>query len=100
VTLPHNVSSATLTYWWYPASDDPNDRQYLLLLDSEGSILDSLLWTNANDRAWLSARADLTAYAGQTLTLRFGVYNDGTSGLTRLYLDDVSLQVCPPANAP
>ena len=100
VTLPSGAGSATLTYWWYPVSDDPNDRQYLLLLDSEGSILDSLLWTNANDRAWLSARADLTAYAGQTLTLRFGVYNDGAGGLTRLYLDDVSLQVCPPANAP
>ncbi len=37
---------------------------------------------------------DLTDYAGQRIKLHFGVYNDGQGGLTAMYLDDVSVQVC------
>ena len=96
VTIPANTHSAVLRYWWYPVSDAADDLQYVLILDNEGNILDSLLWTNADDQAWLSAQADLTEYAGQALTLRFGAYNDGDAGLTRMYVDDVSLQACPP----
>jgi hypothetical protein len=95
VALPTDIGSALLTYWWHPASDDPNDLQYLLLLDDAGGILDSLLWTNADDQTWLSGQADLTEYAGLTLTLRFGAYNDGDGGLTHMIVDDVSLQTCP-----
>jgi len=96
VVLPAGSRSVVLSYWWYPVSDDADDIQYVLILDSEGDILDSLLWANADDQTWLSAQADLTEYAGQTLTLRFGAYNDGDSSLTRMYVDDVSLQACPP----
>jgi hypothetical protein len=94
LTLPATTGSAVLTYWWHPTSTDADDVQYLLLLDQDSAILDSLLWASANDQTWLSAQADLTEYAGLTLTLRFGVYNDGDGGVTRMYVDDVSLQAC------
>ena len=74
VTLPVGAASATLTLWWYPVSaegsletpgDAPapgtaalaweaplaGDRQYVLILDSSGSILRTLLWTRSNARA-------------------------------------------------
>ena len=96
VALPASLGSAMLTYWWYPVSKDADDFQYLLLLDGDGAILDSLLWASADDQTWLSAQAGLTEYAGLTLTLRVGVYNDGDDDLTRMYVDDVSLRACPP----
>lgn len=95
IALPADLGSAILTYWWYPASDDPDDLQYLLLLDDAGNILDSLLWTNVDDQTWLSGQTDLTEYAGLALTLRFGTYNDGDGGLALMVIDDVSLQACP-----
>jgi hypothetical protein len=96
VVLPAALSSATLRYWWHPVSDDVDDLQYALILDTEGKVLDTLLWANADDQTWLNVQADLIDYAGHPVTLRFGVYNDGDTGLTRMYVDDVSLQVCPP----
>ncbi|MFZ5916576.1 MAG: N-acetylmuramoyl-L-alanine amidase [Chloroflexota bacterium] len=94
VAIPE-AHDATLGYEWYPASTDPDDLQYLLLLDGDGAILDSLLWTSANDQVWLHAQADLSEYAGLTLSLRFGVYNDGNDDLGRMVVDDVSLLACP-----
>jgi bacillopeptidase F (M6 metalloprotease family) len=38
---------------------------------------------------------DLTVYAGSTIKLQFGTYNDGFGGVTAMYVDDVSMQICP-----
>ena len=37
---------------------------------------------------------DLLGYAGQTIKLQFGVYNNGGGGVTGMYLDDASLELC------
>lgn len=53
------------------------------------------LWHNRDDaRDWQPFTFDLLPYAGQTVTLRFGAYNDGEDGVTALFVDDVSVQAC------
>ena len=38
---------------------------------------------------------DLHVYAGQQIMLQWDTYNDGTGGMTAMYVDDVTLQACP-----
>lgn len=103
IALPQ-VPKLTLRFWYYPISSDIlGDRQYALLLDEMG-MYKVLMWVASDARTWRQASLDLSAHAGQRVTLRFGVYNDGEGGVTAMYLDDVSLQACdlvpqPPPSA-
>ncbi len=94
-TVPANAVSADLSAWLYSVSTAPeSDLQYLLLLDAGGAVLKTL-WHNRDDaRDWQPFTFDLLPYAGQTVTLRFGAYNDGEDGVTALFVDDVSVQAC------
>jgi len=95
VAIPAEAASVTLSFWRYPVSGDTaHDLQYAVILDEDGQWVDTLLWDRSDAQEWLRAEYDLTSYAGQTITLRFGVYNDGTGGVTAMYVDDVSLRVC------
>jgi hypothetical protein len=67
------------------------DRQYLLLLNTSGTILAVPLWTRSDAATWSSLTFDLTPYRGQTIQVRFGVYNDGNGQSTAFYLDDASV---------
>lgn len=116
LTIPADAGNATLRFYIYPVSgetlvaaqrrafpqgrlsaDQPTatgDAQYLLLIDEEGHILwPALFWELSNAQHWQPHCYDLTSYAGQTLTLHFGVRNDGTGGRTAMYVDNVSLIV-------
>jgi hypothetical protein len=97
VTLPSNIVSATLSFWVWPESDDPSgDRQRLGWLDAD-RVFQSILWSNSgmDARAWVPVEVDLLGFAGRSFYLYFNVYNDGDGqGLTRMYLDDVSLTYC------
>ena len=96
IDLP-SASNVSLSFWYYPISTDTGqDRQYVLLIDPSGSYT-PLVWVLSNGQTWLHKETDLSAYAGQTVTLRFGVYNDGKDGVTALRLDQVSLQACTTA---
>jgi hypothetical protein len=33
-------------------------------------------------------------HAGKTVKVHFGAYNDGWDGVTAMYVDDVSLEIC------
>ena len=78
VTIPANAISATLTFQRYRVSGDTaNDLQFVAVL-SGTAVLDYLVYERVDDPAWVGAQADLLAYAGQTLNLRFSVKNDGT----------------------
>ena len=113
VTLPAAATSITLYFTYYPISGEAGaiptpyprlaaqpteapyyDIQYLLLLDKNENWIDTLLWERRNDQSWLSVVADLSAYAGQTIILQFGAYNQGWGGVTAMYVDNVSLSVC------
>ncbi|HUW12113.1 MAG TPA: hypothetical protein VM537_20465, partial [Anaerolineae bacterium] len=53
-----------------------------------------LLWTLADTRTWQNLELDLSVYLGQTVLLHFETYNDGEDGVTAMYVDDASIQVC------
>lgn len=119
VTIPSDAISVTLTLWWNAASGEGDlpggtvassrvaqaaadmqpveelagDRQYVLLLDEQGNVIKQLLWTRRNIEAWQPLSFDLTAYAGKTVRLHLGVYNDGVGGVTSMFVDDVALIV-------
>lgn len=115
VTLPAGVS-ATLTSWLYPVAtssqlaspsvlNDPagegsGDAQYILILDEELQIIETLLWTLDNSQSWQSYSADLSHYAGQSFYILFGVYNDGLDGIAGMYVDDSGLTACGPTAQP
>ncbi len=120
LTLPTGLSNATLSLWWRPLSEESgvtlaaadlqaiadgrapanaldDDAQYILLLDQQGSPLRTLAWERSNAAIWQTLSFDLSAYAGRTVQLHIGVFNDGDGKKTALYADDVSLVVCWPA---
>ena len=116
-TLPANTITATLSFHVYPVSDDTTavsqaqlfpdavalnqtmatavgDAQYGLILDPvSGDTLDTIFWQLSNEQAWQTHTFDLSNYAGQTIRLHFGVYNDGLDGVTAVYLDNASLVI-------
>jgi bacillopeptidase F (M6 metalloprotease family) len=68
----------------------------VLILDQNDQWVDTLIWQRRNDQAWTFHQFDLDDYASQTIKLQFGVYNNGRDGVTAMYVDDVSLEVCFP----
>ncbi len=121
VSVPTDTISATLRFWLYPMSGEPpgalipplwplaasieeaalaGDVQYVIVID-ENDVTSSLVSQRTNDQAWTFYEfGDLGIYAGQTIKLQFGVYNDGADGVTAMYVDDVSLEVCSAATLP
>jgi hypothetical protein len=117
VSIPADATNAELSFHIYPWSGEPGpiptpaprsqvtpladylpyDVQYLLLLDKHGNWIDTLMWQASNVRSDQFWQVDLLAYAGQTIKLHFGVYNNGVGGVTGMYLDEVSLMVTGPS---
>ena len=114
VTIPWDAKSALVRFWLYPRSQDAallsvpsqplsdifgqdalnEDVQYVLILNAYGNWIDTLVWQRSNAGTWTSKDFDLDKYIGSTIKLQFGTYNDGLGGVTYMYVDDVSLQVC------
>jgi len=95
--IPAGVTSAVLSFWHFPISDDPDDRQLVEVRAPNDGLQHRLLGTGpaSNSRQWERLAFDLTEhYAGRDVRLYFGVFNRGTAGVTAMYLDDVSLLAC------
>jgi hypothetical protein len=110
-----SADSATIGMWIYPITGETpvtvmsvsptsaqvstlagsNDVQYVLVLDVWGNWIDTLLWTRSNAQTWTNYQFDVSKWAGMTIRLQFGVYNDGYNGVTAMYVDDTTMQVCP-----
>ena len=90
VTLPAN-KQVTLSLWYLPETDPSpgNDKQYIAVLNSNGTIAKLLLSTLTSAADWQFFQADLSAFAGRTVYIYFGAKNDGLGGATRLLVDDV-----------
>lgn len=116
-TLTHevdlrNTSKATLNYWaWYDIEEDW-DYAYLLVSTDDGSHWDlvpstSSRETNPNNQnlghgfsgvsgggaeaAWIEETADLSAYAGRRILLRFAMQNDLAVNEYGFAVDDLSI---------
>jgi hypothetical protein len=119
INIPADASSVTLRLWLYPLTEEAvsqalpakpesgkfgltslsNDIQYLLILDEDGNILETLLWFRSDKQQWSLYEFNLTGYAGKRIKIHAGTFNDGSDGVTALLVDDVSVVVCP-ATAP
>jgi hypothetical protein len=115
VTIPISASSVTLNTWtWaksqevaantvqkYPTRDpllglsSSGDVQYILILDAYGNWIDTLLWQLSDLRQWENDSFDLSNYKGYTIKIQFGTYNNGLGGVSSMFVDDTTLQVCP-----
>ena len=119
VTIPSNATNAKLRLWLYPRSGEPaaalppppqvgegilvgetpqfneaveaSDVQYVLILDTNGVNLETLVWMRSNNQFWTSHEFNLTKWHGRTIIVSIGTYNDGAGGVTAMYADDVSL---------
>jgi hypothetical protein len=117
VTIPSTAHHVTLSAWMdffssglasaeqpeqiaptgHPFSETPlsDDIQYLLILDQNQNWIGTLVWQRSNTQIWTNMQFDLTDYAGEKVILQWGVYNNGTGGITSMFVDDASLQACP-----
>ena len=93
VTVPQSVSEAQLSFYYFPVSS-PVDSDYMYLVlrrARDGKELERVVWME-REQVWNVRTFDLLPYAGQTVELWIGVYNDG-QGITTVYLDDAELWV-------
>jgi uncharacterized lipoprotein YddW (UPF0748 family) len=103
ITIPEDAARVTLSFWYYPLSQDSIDYdwQEALILDTNLNFLVRVMKVNSDSQIWTYHTFDLTLYKGQTIILYFNVYNDGLDNLkTAMYLDDVSVQVWYPIATP
>ncbi len=127
VTFPAALASARLSFWRYNVYGDTSaaaaagkipdlsslprteaelstatplatDFFYAIAILPDGSI-DWLLTESLNAPAWRQATVDVSRYRGQAIRFQFGTYNNGTGGISRTFVDDASLMICPPTGA-
>jgi hypothetical protein len=72
-----------------------DDVQMVLLFDSSGQQ-HVLLFQRQWYSQWQRHVIDLSAFRGQAVTLYFGVFNNGTGGITGMAVDEVSVSYCLP----
>jgi hypothetical protein len=115
VNVPSNAHHVTLSMWLYPSSGEStlgdlpeptrtqyfgdevlhSDTQYVLILDRYQNWIGTLVWMRSNSNVWTNMQFDLSNYAGWTIILQWGTFNNGSGGITSMYVDDVNLQACP-----
>lgn len=91
VTVP---AGATLTFWVYEGTDDSATYvdQEADVLSTSGTQLTQLYSEAKSTGGWVEKSFSLSAYAGETVQLYFGVKGNGYSkDYVYEYLDDVSL---------
>ncbi len=101
VALPAG-QTATLSFWWRVRTDETDHPWDTLDVEvaPAGSASTRLLRVTDADAAagWQQATFDLSAQAGQTITLAFHAQTD-LDRPTDFYLDDISIAACPAAPA-
>jgi hypothetical protein len=90
VTIPTTGSSQTLTFRTYITTSESGSTAYdKLNIQMSGTTLKT--YSNASTKgSWFATTLDLSAYAGQTITLKFQAVNDSTLP-TSFYVDVVSV---------
>jgi phospholipase C len=100
VTIP---SGGSLSFWYRGFTDDspPYADQEADLTDSSGTIVFQCMKTLVKTTTWLQQTCDVSAFAGRTLNVTFGVNDNGFSQTyIYMYVDDVSLTGGGPTPTP
>lgn len=90
VTLPSGASQITFSVSYRAFSDNTHDYPYCQLRNTSGSSLKSLFSDLSNQNVWLTATADITAYAGSTVEIYCALFQDG-SHISGAWFDDISV---------
>lgn len=97
VTLPSSTTSATLSFFYWPTTNDSSSFawQEADIINGSGQVIQQLFRKTTNDRTWIAVTFDLSQYAGQTIGIQFLDHekSNGQSFFTYMYVDDVSLTV-------
>ena len=97
VTIPSTAKSATLTFYYWPTSNDSSSYgwQEADVINSSGTVIQRLFRNTTNDRAWIQMTFNLSSYAGQTIGIQYLDHemSNGGSYYTYMYVDDVALNV-------
>jgi hypothetical protein len=90
VTVPTGATSQTLSFrTWITTSESGTTAYDRLNVQANGTTLKT--FSNASTKgSWIASSVDLSAYAGQTITLKFQAVNDSTLP-TSFYVDVVSV---------
>ncbi len=91
VTIPAGCKSATLTYWLLIGSQDTGTTAHDTLTLKAGSTV-LATYSNLNRGPYTQRSVNLSAYAGQQVTLTFTGVENATLA-TSFFLDDLALTV-------
>lgn len=89
-------TTAILHLWVYPINEgnDNGDDFYISIRDARNNLYTLDKW-RSDERAWGERQYDLSPFLGQSVTLYIGVKNDGDNDTAAMFVDDVTLNVCP-----
>jgi len=98
IVLPTNANTLILRFRYYLIHEGAADGDWqhvALYNETADQPLTLQLSALGNTGEWkIDDDPDLIAYAGQTVSLRFRVQNDGSGGRTLMYVDNVELEYC------
>jgi hypothetical protein len=120
VSIPADATAANLRFFLFPqTSENPalaipaslreattadagavGDAQWMLILDTLGNELARPVSMRSNAQAWSEYTVDLLPYAGRTIQIYFGTFNNGWDGITAMFVDDVTLELCTGGEPP
>lgn len=89
VTVPS--SNPHLVFWYLIASQDACGYDFFRLRINQSEVLSFELCSANNTTSWVQRGVNLSAFAGQTVTVDFRVMTDESLN-SNFFLDDVSLQ--------
>ena len=92
ITVPITMSMPTLSFLYQlgGGASATNGTWFHAQVD-DGVTFTTILSTSTNTAGWAHGWADLTPWAGQTITLTFNVHNEAGTPVTWAYLDEVTL---------
>ena len=96
ITIPSTATKATLTFWYWPGTDDTISYAYqeALIQNTSGTTLATVLKVASNAKAWTQVTYDLTSHKGKTIRVFFAAHGNGySSDYVYMYVDDLSVTV-------
>jgi phospholipase C len=94
VSIPSSAKTATLSFWYWPGTNDDIDYAYqeCLIQSSSGSTEATVMKVCSNAQAWTEVTYNLSKYIGKTIRLYFGVHGNGYSpDYIYMYLDGITI---------
>jgi phospholipase C len=94
VSIPSTAKAATLTFWYWPGTNDNIDYAYqeCLIQSTSGSTDATVMKVCSNTQTWTQVTYNLSKYIGKTIRLYFGVHGNGYSpDYVYMYVDGISI---------